>query len=310
MPIANKNLMLTWIALIVDWVKENKLVTTSLFAVVAFIGVLLQPIKEKIFQKFWPQTVEINISFDKRQVCDDCEVKMNVRLVQKSPNKISAGTIDVELGDHLHFEDQKQSAITVSEFEGIVEPFSKYLIIRTERGHVGRVWLQLHYSNQSFKTSKRIEFEVSRRNSGEKPFVVTTDTNRINLSGNWSISVGADDGEMTITQSPNAKIQGTYELGGARSESGIVSGFKDGASLRVFFYKNEQDKNKQRIEGIFRINSDDDHHIEIKGCTYGIQRDNSISMDSETEETCTKLKNYYGWRGVSVTKFYASSQLR
>lgn len=299
-----------FIPFMVEGVVKNKILSTVGLAIVAFVGALLSPLRANIYQYFWPPSLEISVINYKKEICEDCELRLGIRLDQKSRDKIGPGTLDVKLGNHLSFEDEKQSSALIPEFQGSINPFPDRLSIRTDRGYTGPTWVELKYSNRGYEAIKKIALTIVPRNAEKTPFIVTTDTNRVNLSGEWSFNVGADHGTMSIMQTTDSKIHGSYEFSEVHGEKGTIAGFKDGTTFRVFFYKNEQDVRKRRIEGIFQINSTDKNYIEIKGCAYGIEKDISVVTDSESTERCTRLKNYVGWRGISVTEFYASSVLK
>lgn len=141
------------------------------------------------------------------------------------------------------------------------------------------------------------------------PYLEMTDTSRVNLSGLWPISLGAEHGQMEIRQDEKNRIQGNYVLEDERK--GQVDGFKDGTSFRVFFQWSQPGVEKLRIEASFKINELDKRYIEMEGCAYGLAKDNNVKMDAGgKDKSCKDVRDYVGWKGVTVTSFYATAQLR
>ncbi|POM10625.1 hypothetical protein CUU62_23375 [Pseudomonas sp. WP001] len=67
------------------------------------------------------------------------------------------------------------------------------------------------------------------------PHFNKSDTNRVDLSGEWNIDFGGQSGTMNIRQATNSKISGTFRLPGYKWSAGSVEGYKDGSTFRVVF---------------------------------------------------------------------------
>jgi hypothetical protein len=292
-----------------EWIKNNKIASSIPVALVSFVGILVAPLQDTIKDIFWPQRIEIISSYEPKPACESCEINIDATLNQLSSSKIESGRLEFRLSDQLQFKDSNQASIVIKEFEGSVKPLDKGLSVYPKKGFVGDTSLEIVFANKNMSLSKTVHVAVVRSQYANTPRLLKTDTNRLDLSGDWLVQVGAEHGKMSIIQTPDTKIHGTYTIDDAIERNGIISGFKDGATFRVFLKTGNDNNRKRRVEGTIKINLTDNDFIEIVGCAYGLQRDAGVMADSESIASCSKLKNYFGWRGTSVTEFYAQSSL-
>ncbi|WP_439864704.1 hypothetical protein [Pseudomonas antarctica] len=141
------------------------------------------------------------------------------------------------------------------------------------------------------------------------PHFNKSDTNRVDLSGEWNIDFGGQSGTMEIRQATNSKISGTFRLPGYKWSAGSVEGYKDGSTFRVVFVlPKSKPEQMLRVAGDFRPNPQN-AYIEIVGCAYHLKKSGKrhASVGGEGVD-CTKQVFFDQWEVVQVAHFNASAK--
>lgn len=141
------------------------------------------------------------------------------------------------------------------------------------------------------------------------PHFNKSDTNRVDLSGEWNIDFGGQSGTMNIRQATNSKISGTFRLPGYKWSAGSVEGYKDGSTFRVVFVlPKSKPEQTLRVAGDFRPNPQN-AYIEIVGCAYHLKKSGKrhASVGGEGVD-CTKQVFFDQWEVVQVAHFNASAK--
>lgn len=308
MNVKNKNKKTFSIINLIEFIYENKVLSSIGTSLVALLIYFSEPLKLNVYNYLWPEKVEIQIDYDKNSVCSSCEFPISIKLMQASEGKIKSGILNISLINGLTLRDPAQQSIKIPEFSGTIDAHGSPIIIRADHTFKTNGMIDVSYKNPIFQATKKIII-INRISESNEPKIVSTDTNRVDLSGSWNINIGADTGEMVIKQDEKSKIHGIFHL---NQMDGKVDGFKDGTTFRVFFIKDDNNESKIWIEGIFRRNKDDDKYIEIDGCAYGIKKDKNVNKATEGSklDNCIYTKDFFGWRGISVSAFYATALLQ
>lgn len=142
------------------------------------------------------------------------------------------------------------------------------------------------------------------------PHFNKSDTNRVDLSGEWNIDLGGQSGTMSITQATNSTVSGTFTLPGYKWSSGNVEGHKDGSTFRVVFVlPTAKPAQTLRVAGDFRIHSENGSYIEIVGCAYHLKKSGKkhASVGGEGVD-CSKSVFFDQWDVMQTAHFNASAK--
>ena len=289
-----------------DVISNNKIIASILAAIIGLCGYFLEPLKGMVHSKIWPNEISISHVDVPSETCSGCKIQFRINILQLSTSEIEKGILNFELPDGFQMKDNNLT-MEIPQFKGMHT--SSPVSISIPSSFSGTSTIKVRYENRQIKKYLDIKLNVTPQKNCEGPKIVTTDTNRVDLTGEWNIDLGADHGSMKIEQKNNNKVHGTYYFGDLNK--GFVRGYKDGTVLNVFFEKMENASKKIRIESYFEINKNDKGYIEIKGCAYGIEKNETIKSDTESSQygNCTKFKNYTGWKGISISDFYATSMI-
>jgi hypothetical protein len=289
-----------------ELIVNNKMASACITAIFALAAYYSEPLKESIYSKIWPNKIIISHLEMPSNPCSGCTINFRINIAQASESKIEKGVIEFELKDGLKI--VSKATIETPEFKGMHTTDPVTITIPSKFS--GESLMKVIYKNNQIKQILEIKVYVTPQKNCLGPKIVTTDTNRVNLTGEWNIDLGADHGTMTIEQQENNKIKGSYSF--ENNQNGAISGYKDGTVFNVFFQKRDELLKRIRIESAFEINKNDAGYIEIKGCAYGIQKNESVKSDTESSKygSCTKLKSYVGWKGISISDFYATSMIK
>lgn len=296
-----------------QFILENKPMSIIIGSIFSTIVYFSGPIKTIIYNKLYPDKIELELKYEQNRHCSGCEFPLTIFLIQRSEgNTIKSGVIRIELSDPLSFKNPNQQSASISEFSGTLQAYNEPVDIRIKPNFVGIAHLKINYKNPTVDITKSLPINVTAKDKKDSPRIMPN--KNIDLTGTWNINIGADFGEMTIKQDEKSRIDGNYNLHTIDNNTitGIVSGFKDGTAFRVIFYKSGKDDIQKRVEAVFERNSEDEQYIEIKGCSYGIKKDVQIKKNTEGSKitNCIDTKDYFGWRGVTVSEFYASAYLQ
>ncbi|MNN33494.1 hypothetical protein D3C81_1472560 [compost metagenome] len=142
------------------------------------------------------------------------------------------------------------------------------------------------------------------------PHFNKSDTNRVDLSGEWNIDLGGQSGIMNIRQATNSTISGVFSLPGYKWSSGKIEGYKDGATFRVVFVlPKSKPEQMLRVAGDFRIHNENGSYIEIVGCAYHLRKSGKkhASVGGEGVD-CSKRVFFDQWDVIQVALFSASAR--
>jgi hypothetical protein len=226
-----------------------------------------------------------------------------------SAKSLPAGIMEIR-ADKNYIKIMPSSTFSVGVIEGsaLVSQAIKLKALKLADNPVDLV---AHYRAGEVEATSRI------RQITIKPALVMTfphfnksDTNRVDLSGEWNVDLGGQSGTMNIQQSTSSQIAGSFQLPGYKWSFGKVSGYKDGSTFRVVFVlPKSKPEEMLRVAGDFRIHSENGSYIEIVGCAYHLKYSGKRHANVGGEGVdCSKRVFFDQWDVKQVAAFNASAK--
>ncbi len=294
--------------------QANVVIGAAVLALVGAVGFWLTPLRDLAMQRLYPERAELLLIPDRASLTAGQPVQIQVKISQKSSLPTTAGLAT------LHFDttaltlapDTVGSMNTgaVSGAMTLDKPFVLFALGRSARDTEVHATLETRHGTYR---SPALKIQVIDQPRGEVPFIEHHGSQAINLSGGWHIELGAARGDMKVTQDAGNNVTGTYIIEGLPGRLKL-DGYKDGTSFKVFLFRDDAGTRRWRVDANFALNPSDKRFVEIRGCAFDIQRDARVTADSGLSSTssgdCPSSRNYVGWRGLGVSQFYATAQIR
>lgn len=226
-----------------------------------------------------------------------------------SAKSLAAGTIEVRADQkYIKFIPSSTAPVPVIDGSALVPLATKLKAIKITDEPISLV---AHYrSGEVDATSVIRKIAIIPALALNYPHFNKSDTNRVDLSGEWNIDLGGQSGTMNIRQATNSTISGSFSLPGYKWNSGRVEGHKDGATFRVVFVlPKSKPEQMLRVAGDFRIHSENGSYIEIVGCAYHLKQSGKrhASVGGEGVD-CSKRVFFDQWDVMQVAHFNASAK--
>jgi len=241
-------------------------------------------------------------------VGDEFPVDIRVDTVG-SAKSIPAGTVEIRT-DQKYIKFTTSPTFTVPAIDGsaLVPLPTKLKAIKASDEPVS---LMAHYRSGEVEATSAIrKIMIIPALVMNYPHFNKSDTNRVDLSGEWNIDLGGQSGTMNLRQATNSRISGTFSLPGYKWSAGNVDGYKDGSTFRVVFVlPKSKPEQTLRVAGDFRIHSENGSYIEIVGCAYHLKKSGKrhASVGGEGVD-CTKQVFFDQWNVMQVARFNASAK--
>ncbi|MBH3382821.1 hypothetical protein I5S53_02360 [Pseudomonas juntendi] len=223
-------------------------------------------------------------------------------------SSLSPGILTIEV-DHNLVAVKPKATVKVKEISG-TDPVESMPEVKVIKDPSGGVKISALYVSGSLRVrSNELWIEVIPPIRAMHPHFDVSDTGRVNLSGDWSIEVGGIPGKMTLAQTPDNNIIGTYVIPGGKWPEGKIEGFKDGKTFRVRFSVPGKDRTETiRVAAFFELHSSNGDFIELTGCAYHLRKSNAVYGSVGVEgRDCSASVQYDRWKVLQTASFYASS---
>lgn len=294
-----------------------KLIGAAIIAVIGALGFWLTPLKEIVLQQLYPERVEVSLIADRQAISSGQAVEVQIKIAQLSTFPVSKGIARLHFDtDMLTLSPESSQSVNTGEISGATA-LEKHFVLFGRDGKSGKT--EVHATLETkFNTYKSplLIVELLQRREVSAPYIEQHGSQAINLSGEWHIEVAGVYGAMNIMQDSRNNITGTYSLENiAKADNLTVDGYKDGTSFKVFFNRDREGARRWRVDANFSINPSDKRFVEIKGCAFLIGKDSAVTEDSpvasgDKDASCARPRNYVGWKGLSVSTFYATAQMQ
>jgi hypothetical protein len=284
-------------------------------SIFAFFTPMLEPVREWVIREIWVERAEVSASCSPCSLTAGQSTSISIDVRPSSVPGVSKGLIKLDFDRQaLVFASDSPKSLEFQATKSPVHIDKAFILYGSETLRIPtkakfRVVLETQSLRQS---SSWVEVDISPKSAlGARPFIDPNGRRGVNLSGEWRIEIGGALGGMKISQDEHDDVAGSYWLNSPVGKvSGQINGYKDGTSFKVFFIK-QNSRSNWRVDANFKINESDKGYIEMKGCAFGIQPDDTVLSDTIVEDAkICENRNYSGWRGVSASTFYASAQLR
>ena len=295
------------------WEKFAGALVVGLAAMVIF---WLEPLKDLVLHKIYTERADIALLLDANELLPGAAVRVRVRVSPGPDIDAADGIVSLRFDPALlalapgsldSFNVKRSSQTRIFE-EGSFVLFA--------RKHTTAVETKLSATYRT-KYDTYTAPEVALRLLAQKeddpmPFIERSGGKAINLGGTWRIQVGASQGSMRVRQDARNDIAGDYWFSTPQRNSALpVSGYKDGTSFKVFYWRDPKGTKRWYIDANFSVNKDDPRFIEMRGCAFSIANDVGVIRDSPSPQADVCLKrDFVGWRGESASTFYATAQMR
>jgi hypothetical protein len=242
------------------------------------------------------------------RVGDEFPVDIRVDSVG-SAKTIPAGTVEIRADQkYIKFTPSPTYAVPAINGSALVPLPSKLKAIKES---VEPITLTAHYRSGELEATSAIrKIMIIPALVMNYPHFNKSDTNRVDLSGEWNIDLGGQNGTMILRQATNSRISGSFTLPGYKWSTGVVDGYKDGSTFRVVFVLPKTTPEQTlRVAGDFRIHSENGSYIEIVGCAYHLKKSGKrhASVGGEGVD-CTKQVFFDQWDVLQVARFSASAK--
>lgn len=300
--------MSLWIRGVAVFCKRHYLIVSGLFVILAFCLNFARPVFADLYSKIYPPNALVSVEAKSAiELGEDLVIR--IRLDSVGRGHVPPGVLVVKF-DEAFFKPKTKSAVSTSKFDGSILLVEDVSVLKSIKVHEGGSKVFVEFTSGDIKVvSNALNVIISAPKEKIVPHLDISDTSRVNLSGTWFIDVDGNQGHMILKQSTDGTLTGSYLLKGGKWEQGLITGFKDGSTFRVFFVIDKEDRKRLRVAGSFVIEKKQKGYIEIKGCAYYIVKVKHRYVDSSGEEGvhCDKPVNYGSWKGVSSSVFYATA---
>lgn len=286
------------------WGKILSCIGTAFLAVGGWAATNLQ---EEIKSALNLQNAAVTITTTTSKVELHKKIDIEAHVDSVGLSNLSPGILTVEV-DHNLVSVKPKATVKIKAISGTdsVENMPEIKVIKDPAG--GVKISALYVSGGLRVRSNELWIEVIPPVRVVHPHFDVSDTGRINLSGDWTIEVGGIPGKMTLIQTPDNNITGTYVIPGGKWPQGKIEGFKDGKTFRVRLSVPGKDKTETiRVAGFFELQSSNGF-IELTGCAYHLRKSDSVYGAVGVEgRDCSKSVQYDRWKVLQTASFYASS---
>lgn len=157
------------------------------------------------------------------------------------------------------------------------------------------------------RTSNVVTFMMAPKQAVPRPHFERTDTKRVNLTGEWEMTLGASPGALKLTQA-ESKLTGSFALPRYKWHSGKVSGSKDGNTFRMqFSIPSKSVEERLWVVGDYEIDKGTGS-IQMRGCAYHLRN----APDQKTEAgaqgvDCSIAVKFSNWKTLQGDTFSATA---
>ena len=281
------------------------------------LGSWLSPLKEYSLRLVYPENAQVSLTSEKAEVRPGDLLVFAVSVTPLSKIDVEPGELRIDYETSALELSGGEAALNteiVSSTRKVDQDKFRFRVKQVAKSTATKVSATLRTKYGSY-TSKTLTINILPiAIDGDGPAIRRGSGKSIDLTGTWSIEMGANLGNMEIKQDSRDQITGEYFLHDPNygDTKGKIDGFKDGASFKVSFAENNGKKSIFiRIDSNFNINETDASSIELKGCAYTLKADKTVKTDDLIDKILPcKNRSYVNYRGVGVTNFTAFAKIR
>ncbi len=217
-----------------DLVRQNKILSSILAALIGLLGFYLTPIKDIVFHRIWQEKASIEIIFDSDSVRVQDEIKMYISMTPRSPAAISEGYASLIYSpDKVTLINNQPPNFNTPKMEAptILLNGKPILFIGNSSGEA-EIGVEITTKYNKYRQTKKIIISNAIDASKKKP------TAR-NFTGEWSIRLGDSHGVMMLTDK-GGNIAGSYKL--ENNSQGLIKGIRDGGIFHATFFRSATTK--------------------------------------------------------------------
>lgn len=281
------------------------------------LGFWLSPLKEYSLRLIYPENAQLTLTVERTEVRPGDLIVFEVSVTPRSKVDVVPGELRIAYETSAFESIGGETAVNTEGFGStrkVDQGKFRFKVRQVAKPATAKVSATLTTRYGSYVSNVAIIKITPITIDGEGPTIRRGDGQSVDLTGTWSLEIGAVLGGMKIKQDNSDKISGEYFLRDNfyGDTGGKIEGFKDGSSLKVFFVDSNGKKSSViRIDSNFHINEKDSSSIEIIGCAYMLKPDKTVKTDDLIDKILPcKSRSYVNYRGTGASNFTAYSRIQ